>query len=135
MMYLLDSDIIIDLLNNQEKIASHVKKIFQKNNLAISIISWMEVYYGIKKSKNIKFKADQLISFIKDLSIEIVSVDKKVGDKFVDIKINLENKKNPLADFDLLIAASALVNKLILVTRNVKHFTRIKGLTIYKAGN
>jgi tRNA(fMet)-specific endonuclease VapC len=127
-MYLLDSDIIIDLLNNQEKIASLVKKIFQENNLTISIISWMEVYYGIKKSKNIKFKTDKLISFIKDLSIEILPVDKKVGEEFVDIKINLENKKNPLADFDLLIAASALVNKLILVTRNVKHFTRIKDL-------
>jgi len=135
MMHLFDSDIIIDLLNNQEKIVPLVKKIFQENNLAISIISWMEVYYGIKKSKNIKFKANQFISFIEDFAIEILAVDKKVGDKFVDIKIDLENEKNPLADFDLLIAATALVNKSILVTRNTKHFTRIKGLSIYKVEN
>jgi predicted nucleic acid-binding protein len=30
-----------------------------------------------------------------------------------------------------LIAASALVNKSILVTRNVKHFVKVKGLKIF----
>lgn len=36
----------------------------------------------------------------------------------------------PIEDFDLLIAASACVRDLILVTDNVKHFQNVAGLEI-----
>ncbi|OGK15728.1 hypothetical protein A2774_00590 [Candidatus Roizmanbacteria bacterium RIFCSPHIGHO2_01_FULL_39_12c] len=51
--------------------------------------------------------------------------------EFVKIKIDLEKKKVPLAHFDILIASSAIANNLTLVTRNLKHFQRIKGLKLY----
>ena len=43
----------------------------------------------------------------------------------------LEDKKIPLADFDLFIAATALNNNLTLITRNIKHFKRITNLKLY----
>lgn len=36
----------------------------------------------------------------------------------------------PIDDFDLLIAASAYANNLVLVTDNLKHFQNIEGLTV-----
>ena len=50
--------------------------------------------------------------------------------EFGRMKAELEIKGERLDDFDLLIAATASVNGFILVTRNTKHFKRIKGLKI-----
>ena len=51
--------------------------------------------------------------------------------KFAAIKVYLEKKGKRLEDFDLLIAVTALVNNLTLVTYNKRHFERIEGLIIY----
>jgi len=42
----------------------------------------------------------------------------------------LEKAGTPLAIADLEIAAIALVNKLVLVTGNTRHFVRIPELTV-----
>ena len=42
----------------------------------------------------------------------------------------MEKLGKPIDSFDLLIAATALENDLILVTNNLKHFSRIPGLKI-----
>lgn len=39
-----------------------------------------------------------------------------------------------IPDMDLLIAATALVENLILVTRNIRHFKRISALRLYQHG-
>lgn len=47
-----------------------------------------------------------------------------------DIYAQLRTAGTPVADIDLLIAGTAIANGLILVTRNVKHFSRIPQLQI-----
>jgi predicted nucleic acid-binding protein len=49
-------------------------------------------------------------------------------DIFGEIKSNLERKGNIIEDMDILIAATALLHNLFLVTNNVKHFEKIKDL-------
>lgn len=127
---ILDSDVIIDHLNNKsDYLSSIVGK--SKEDLFISIITWSEIVYGIKKSKNLIKTYKQFTSFIIDLNIKILEFDLKVADKFIDLKINLEKKGSRLEDFDLIIGSTALVNNLILVTKNVKHFSRIPKLELY----
>lgn len=46
------------------------------------------------------------------------------------IKAKLRTEGKMLDDFDILIAATAIVNDCVLVTNNIKHFERIDGLTI-----
>ena len=46
------------------------------------------------------------------------------------LKAGLEKAGTPLYVFDLIIAACALSNDLVLVTTNVKHFERIAGLRL-----
>jgi tRNA(fMet)-specific endonuclease VapC len=48
----------------------------------------------------------------------------------MEIKTRLRQKGTLIEDFDLLIAATALNNNLVLVTNNVDHFTRIEKLQI-----
>lgn len=46
------------------------------------------------------------------------------------LKANLRQQGLLIEDFDLLIAATALVHNLILVTNNTKHHSRVPGLGI-----
>lgn len=46
------------------------------------------------------------------------------------IRAELEKKGTPLTEPHMRIASIALCHKLVLVTGNVKHFSKISGLTI-----
>ena len=126
---LIDSDIIIDFLNNQIPAVNFFKDSAVNKEIFISIITWIEVTYGFKKNTTAnKFKIFR--DFLEDYKITFIFVDENVAEKFLDVKINLENKRIPLADFDLLIASTALAYNLSLITRNTKHFKRIKDLNL-----
>ena len=51
-------------------------------------------------------------------------------DLYADEKARLKTEGNIVDDFDLLIGATSIVNKMVLVTNNVKHFGRMKNITI-----
>ena len=130
MRILVDSDIMIDFLNNQGSAVNFFKETNSDKELFISIISWAEVIYGFKKIKSSN-KERLFEDFLEVNRIVIISIDKKVAEKYLDIKINLEIKRIPLDEFDLLIAATAMANNLLLATRNIKHFKRIKDLSLF----
>ena len=88
----------------------------------------MELYYGAYKSQ----KVESNLAKIKTLenSIEIIPLGKEVVEIFGIYKAKLERSGTPLDDFDLILAACAMTNNLVLVTNNTKHFKRIEGLKI-----
>ena len=49
---------------------------------------------------------------------------------FGEIKAQLRRQGSLIEDFDLLVAATAWVNGLTLVTNNTAHFGRVGGLTL-----
>lgn len=124
---LVDSDIIIDFLNNQDFAIDFFKETDSSKELFISVISWAEVVYGFKKINSLS-KAKLFQDFLENNKIAIISIDQEIAQKYLDVKIDLEIKRIPLDEFDLLIAATAINNNLFLVTRNTKHFKRIKDL-------
>ena len=131
MSCLFDSDVVIDFFHNKKPGVDLVRKFITKKP-CISIITWLEITYGIKKREEQRGRAQEFEHFITDFAIQIIPIDKKVADYYLDTKISLEKKKCPLADFDLLIASSALAYGLTLVTRNSKHFSRIEKLSVAK---
>ena len=129
MQYLLDSDVIIDFLQGKDPGYSLVGKILDRH-LDISVMTWIEILYGIKKGYQSGKKLNQFIGFLEDSSIKIIPVSPEIGSYFVDLKLKLEKKGEILADFDLLIASTSKVYKLTLVTRNKKHFDHIPNLKV-----
>ena len=49
-------------------------------------------------------------------------------EKAAEVYLQLKQKGELIGDADVLIAAYCMVNDYVLVTENIKHFSRIEGL-------
>lgn len=113
-----------------------IKEIIEKiDNLAekelfTSIICVAEVLEGIYDTDKENQRLLQLNEFLQD--IRALVVDRKVADQFAKIRSDLRKKGNLIENMDIFVAATAIVNHLVLVTNNKKDFERIKDLKLYK---
>ena len=98
------------------------------DDVSVSVITIAELLYGAYNSTNI----DRNLSKVKEFeeAINIIDIDRKYLENYAQIKAKLRAEGKILDDFDILIAAIAIVNNCVLVTNNTKHFERIDGLTI-----
>ena len=62
--------------------------------------------------------------------LEILAYDEMAAESYGDIRLHLEKYGQPIGPLDVLIAAHALSQNLILVTNNDKEFKRIKNLQV-----
>lgn len=96
--------------------------------LAVSAICESEIIYGLSKKKSARLWTEYRTYL--EHRLVMLPVDKRVADCFGELKAEMESKGMPRADFDLLIAATAVVHGLILATCNARHFTDIPGLRV-----
>jgi tRNA(fMet)-specific endonuclease VapC len=127
MSYLIDTDIIIYSLKGNTVVQNRFS-LNENIPKAISVITYGELLYGAKKSKNVE-KNLAVIYRIKEL-FPIIEVDKAVVETFSAVKVNIQKIGSPIDDMDLLIASTAMTMNYTMVTNNEKHFSKIKGLKI-----
>ena len=127
MPYLIDTDIIINSIKGNTTVNQYIAK-YAAIPKAISIITFGELLYGAKKSRQ-KDKNTSVIYRLSEI-FPIVGVTRSTIETFTDIKLVLDKKGEAIEDFDLLIAATALSLNYTLVTNNTKHYKRIEGLQI-----
>ena len=97
-------------------------------NCFVSEITVAELRFGAEKSKNPKATHDAVSAFLNGLTI--IPIFGAIN-RYAKEKVRLYKIGKPLHDeFDLLIGVTAVENKLILVTDNIKDFTRIEGIKI-----
>lgn len=96
-------------------------------NCFISEITLAELKFGVENSQNQQKNRNTLNNFLSGVTILPIL---NCLDIFAKEKSRLKKQGNRLDDFDLLIGSSAVENKMILVTNNVKHFSRIKNIKI-----
>src|SRR6185503_9507847 len=114
-MYLLDTDILIWILRNRKDIVEKVSQLKESSTMTTSVISIAEIYKNIFPSE-LTTTEDFLEQHI------ILSVDQKIA-KIAGLYWQQYNKQfKNLSLADCLIAATANVNNLTLVTLNAKHF-------------
>jgi len=119
--YFIDSDVIIDYLRGVSEIRDFLVELKKKGILVISVVNIVEIYSG-KSIKSVKKKI-VIDSFLDEF--KVVVLEKSLAK--ISGRIRMEYQ-TPFAD--AIIAASAIESKAILVTRNVKHFSKIKGLKL-----
>lgn len=98
---------------------------------AISIISLGEVFEGAYSDPD---PAERLARMRRVLGrFRILSLTEPVMERFARIRAYLRRAGQLIPDLDLLIAATAIHHGLQLVTRNLRHFGRIPGPSLYHA--
>jgi len=127
MAYLIDTDIIIASLKANPIVNKRIAESLDIPK-AISIITYGELLFGAKKSSQ-REKNSALIYRLAEI-FPIIGISRAVIETFTDIKLYLERAGERISDLDLLIASTALSLNYVLVTNNVRHFKRIKGLSI-----
>jgi tRNA(fMet)-specific endonuclease VapC len=96
--------------------------------IGISSITVSELHYGVSKSKFRKQNVKRLEEFL--IPFEILPYDENAAKFYGEIRAQLESQGRLIGPLDLLIAAHAMSNNLVLVTNNEKEFSRITSLKI-----
>src|SRR3990167_9808169 len=127
MKYMLDTNICIYLMRE------HPKDIIQKFNEAVvhhevvvSSVVMSELYFGACKSTA---KEKNIVALEKfSVPVAVCSYDKKAAYYYGEIRETLRKTGLLIGPMDLMIAAHALSAEAILITNNLKEFSRVKGL-------
>jgi len=125
MRYLLDTNIISDLIRNPAgTIADRVRRVGEAQ-VCTSIVVAAELRYGAAKRGSLRLSAriEAALGALEVLSFE-VPADAIYG----QIRARLEQAGRPIGSNDLLIAAHAKALGYTLVTDNMSEFGRIDGL-------
>ena len=127
MRYLLDTNIVSDLVRNpQGRVAERIFKVGE-TQVCTSIIVAAELRYGAEKKGSPRLSA-QLEMVLG--ALEVLPLDKPADRDYGIVRARLEQAGKPIGANDLLIAAQALALDCVLVTDNVKEFTRVKQLRV-----
>ncbi|MBU3934586.1 type II toxin-antitoxin system VapC family toxin [Patescibacteria group bacterium] len=125
--YFIETSCIIAYVNGNQKVIAKVDSL--EGELTSSFICLAELYEGIYRVKESEQAEKVILDFFKGLS-EIYGVDEEIAKNFGEIRAELKNKGKIIEDFDILLAATCIVNNLTLVTGNPKHFKRIPNLKV-----
>jgi tRNA(fMet)-specific endonuclease VapC len=128
MKLMLDTNVCIYLIRERppsvlERFASHAV-----GDIGISVITLAELEYGVSKSSRPARNREALAQFIAPL--EVASFDRRATAAYGKLRTTLEKKGQSIGSMDLLIAAHALSLDVRLITRNVREFGRVPGLSV-----
>ncbi len=127
MRYLLDTNIVSNLVRNPHgRVADRISAIGE-SNICTSIIVAAELRYGTTKKASPRLRA-QVEAVLG--AIDTVPLDSPADEIYGSIRTQLEWAGTPIGGNDLLIAAQAIALDHTLVTDNDKEFARIDGLRI-----
>lgn len=119
MQYLLDTNICIFYLRGLLNLDAVIRE-KGLENCYISEITVFELKFGAENSSNPKKSHKAVDKFVQGISI--IPIYSSVQ-KYAEYKVKFRKNGTPMHDeFDLLIGVTALENKLILVTDNIKDF-------------
>ena len=114
--YLLDTSVIIDVLNAKRQRDVLLRQLLLDGNLlACCAINVTEVYAGMRTQEKPQTKA-----FIE--SLDYFGITREVAGLAGQLKRDWADKGITLSVSDVTIAAVVLSNKLVLMTDNVRHY-------------
>ncbi|PIQ21187.1 MAG: VapC toxin family PIN domain ribonuclease [Cytophagales bacterium CG18_big_fil_WC_8_21_14_2_50_42_9] len=126
MYYLLDTNICIYFLKGRFGLVQKFERI-GFDNLFLSEITVAELKFGVEKSaypEQNKITINELINKFKQLPIY------SALDIYAKEKARLQKEGNTVDNLYLLIGATAIVNNMVLVTNNEKHFDRLQNIKV-----
>lgn len=125
---LIDTDTLSYYFRNTPQVVEKMAVYSQfHGTVNFSIITYYEVlnglYYKDAKAQLIRFENIMSASIILPMSLEIANLSAK-------IYADLRKKGLSIGHNDTIIAGTALVHDMVLVTNNTDHYSRIEGLQL-----
>ena len=126
MKFLLDTDSVSYALRGEGRVAEEIRG-HLPSELRLSAITLAELRFGAERrgSRRLHRLID---AFVGDVAV--VPFDEAAADRFGKVATVLVSKGTPIGALDAMIAAHALQLGLTLVTHNLKHFRRVRGLEL-----
>ncbi len=125
-MNCIDSDFAIAILKGDEQAGKLLKSLESEGEICIASISIFELTYI---TKNISSKKERSLLNLID-TFRTLPLDKSSALLASKLGRKLVKAGKMIHPMDLMIGAITLQNKMAIVTKNIKHFSRIKGLNI-----
>ncbi len=127
---ILDTQFLIDMLRGKDSSAiEKARELDAKFGVkGIAAISVMELWKGAMQSVHQEMEKRKINELIQSLLVHSFTEEdaKKVG----EIEVDLEKRGEMIDLEDIMIAGAAISRNETLLTRNIKHFSRIKGLNV-----
>lgn len=126
MNFLLDTDICsVHLKGNGSLTHTFLQYM---GRLYVSVVTVGELYTWALRAKASPKRFQSLKDLLND--IQVLEVDETIARKFGEVRAALLDAGKPVPEMDLLIAATALVHDLTVVTHNTQDYSSIPGLSL-----
>lgn len=131
MLYLLDTNILADMMRNPRgsanlQLAAHIAKEPTPLRVCTSIVVDCEVQFGLRRKGSPKL--DKAYAELLQI-VEVMPLDQQVTPHYATLRAQLEQAGTPIGPNDTLIAAHALTLDATLVTADAE-FARVPGLKV-----
>jgi len=123
--FLVDTDTCSAHLKQSGKVNARFQQYLGR--LHVSAVTVAELFTWALRAKAPPRRLQGVVDMLNDVTLLDVNLD--VARKFGELRAALLDAGQPRPQMDLLIAATALVHALTLVTHNTRDFAGIKGLT------
>ena len=128
MSYMLDTNICIYAMKNKpEKVLQRLKEEIN-DGVCISSITLAELEYGMKHSSNPAKNEQALLRFL--LPFDVLPFGAAAASEYGEIRAYQQQAGTPIGAMDMLIAAHAKSEDIVLVTNNTREFERVVGLEL-----
>ncbi len=126
-MYIIDTDILSYAIRGDPEVLDRFD-LAGASPLLISVITLYEIRFGIERSPG-RNRLQAAFDSIAQL-VTILPVDQRIADEAGRIRAELESHGRIIGPIDPLIAGTAMVHELTLVTHNTAHFDGIPSLKV-----
>ena len=127
MRYLLDTCTVSDFVKGEPGVLVRVKGT-PPDQIAISVVTRMEIEYGLLNPKRARKLAPILDQFLS--AISVLPFDDADAKAAAAIRAALHQAGRPIGPYDCQIAGCGLARGLVVVTSNEGEFRRVSGLRI-----
>ena len=128
MKYLLDTNVCVDILSRRYPSVTERVRISSPQDLCLSSVVVAELRYGADRSQR-RAENHERIDIL-TAEIQCLDFDLAAARVYGRIRSTLEAEGSPIGPYDMMIAAHALSQGLIVVTDNEREFRRISGLEV-----
>lgn len=127
-MVCLDSDFLLAYLQNNPDAIKKLENLHSKGDTAVytTTVNAFELFKGVYRTRD-KQKEIIKVKSVLD-ALELLPLDYESARRAGELDASI--KSSTIGESDLLIASIAVTNKQTLITRNIKHFERVPGLTV-----